>query len=230
MFIKDGIYRSIKPQVALPIAEGTVLTINGLAATADTAYGIVPANITAISPTNQIYVAVSGTIDLKDPANKAVSFSEDMIKALGKDFNFVPAEEYPDRPIPPIEAGDSGKVLTAGDDGQASWQTLASDNPIKTAYATGTATAAEDRIIVQTNLTVADLLWDPISDRQITPVIVALPEFSLTSPYYSYEEGTHFYLASNFMAESYKVGSFDVHAISDQQDPQQHVVFMAVLR
>lgn len=119
MYIKDGIYRSIKPQVALPIAEGTVLTINGLAATADTAYGIVPTNVTALSPTKQIYVAVSGTIDLKDPANKAVSFSQDMIKALGRDFNFVPAEEGSSG-LPEITESDVGKVLEATENG-AEW-------------------------------------------------------------------------------------------------------------
>lgn len=118
MYIKDGIYKSIKAAVSTPITAGTVLTINGLEATAATAYGIVPETINVLPPTGRIYVAIGGTIDLTDPANKGITISKEMQKAL-VDIDFVP-EPPAESGLPEITEGDVGKVLKATENG-AEW-------------------------------------------------------------------------------------------------------------
>lgn len=95
MFIKDGVYREIDVKVDAPIAEGTILTFGGTLAAEDAsdAFGIVPENIYVLPPTKKTRVVIGGTIDLDDPANKGVEFSEAVVNALGADINFVPAAE-----------------------------------------------------------------------------------------------------------------------------------------
>ena len=95
MFIKDGVYREIDVKVDAPIAEGTILTFGGTLAAEDAsdAFGIVPENIYVLPPTKKTRVVIGGTIDLDDPANKGVTFSDAVVKALGMDINFVPAAE-----------------------------------------------------------------------------------------------------------------------------------------
>lgn len=116
MYINNAIYKTIRPKgLTLPIVEGQVLTAGGAAANEDgsDAYCIVPETISNIAPTGLIYVAVGGTIDLSSDANKNVVFSDAMIKALGKDFNFVLASETPDPvpELPVVTSDDNGDVL-----------------------------------------------------------------------------------------------------------------------
>jgi len=96
MFIKDGVYRNVDISgLTAPILEGTVLTATGAIAAADgsDAFGIVPENIFVMPPTKMTRVAIGGTIDMQDPANKDIDFTENIIKALGRDINFIPAAE-----------------------------------------------------------------------------------------------------------------------------------------
>lgn len=96
MFIKDGTYRSVDVSgLTAPILEGTVLTSAGAVAAADgsDAFGIVPETVFVMPPTKMINVVIGGTIDLQDPANANVEFTDDIINALGGDINFIPAAE-----------------------------------------------------------------------------------------------------------------------------------------
>lgn len=116
MFIKDGVYREIDVKVDAPIAEGTILTFGGTLAAEDAsdAFGIVPENIYVLPPTKKTRVVIGGTIDLDDPANKGVEFSEAVVNALGADINFVPAAEAGGggAELPAATSADEGKVLT----------------------------------------------------------------------------------------------------------------------
>ena len=104
MFIKNATYKTISTEgQTFPIAEGAI--IKG---------GIVPQTVDIDPPTHRISVAIGGTIDLRSDANKNVSFTDEQIKALGADFNFIPAKEIADpvKELPEIGSGDAGKVLT----------------------------------------------------------------------------------------------------------------------
>ncbi len=92
MYIENVTLKSVPADsLVLPVEEGTILTKNGtVPADLSQAYGIVPQKITNIPPTKRIYLAVAGTIDLK---LNNVSFTEEEMQALGKDFNFVPGDE-----------------------------------------------------------------------------------------------------------------------------------------
>lgn len=92
MYIENVTLKSVPADsLVLPVEEGTILTKNGtIPADLSQAYGIVPQKITNIPPTKKIYLAVAGTIDLK---LNNVSFTEEEMQALGKDFNFVPGDE-----------------------------------------------------------------------------------------------------------------------------------------
>lgn len=92
MYIENVTLKSVPADsLALPVEEGTILTKNGtIPADLSQAYGIVPQKITNIPPTKKINLAVAGTIDLK---LNNVSFTEEEMQALGKDFNFVPGDE-----------------------------------------------------------------------------------------------------------------------------------------
>lgn len=122
MFIKDGVYRDVDISgLTAPILEGTVLTATGAIAAADgsDAFGIVPENIFVMPPTKMTRVAIGGTIDLQDPANSDVVFSEDIINALGADINFVPAAEasqtVQDGSITEAKFSDALKIKTIKD-------------------------------------------------------------------------------------------------------------------
>lgn len=126
MFIKDGVYREIDVKVDAPIAEGTILTFGGALAAEDAsdAFGIVPENIYVLPPTKKIRVAIGGTIDLDDPANKGVEFSEAIVNALGADINFVPAAEAGGgggSDLPEYSSTDAGKALVVDEEGNLSW-------------------------------------------------------------------------------------------------------------
>lgn len=87
MYIQNVIVKSIKSDgLSFPLPEGSVVTVGGVT-------GIVPTTLNVRPATNRIYVAVAGTIDMTSDANKGVTFTEEQIKALGGDFNFVPAVE-----------------------------------------------------------------------------------------------------------------------------------------
>lgn len=92
MYIENVTLKSVPADsLVLPVEEGTILTKNGtIPADLSQAYGIVPQKITNIPPTKKIYLAVAGTIDLK---LNNVSFTEEEMQALGRDFNFVPGDE-----------------------------------------------------------------------------------------------------------------------------------------
>lgn len=110
MYIQNVIVKSIKSDgLSFPLPEGSVVTVGGVT-------GIVPTTIDVRPATNRIYVAVAGTVDLTSDANKGVAFTDEQIKALGGDFNFVPAVEVPSY-LPTFTGDDVGKVLTVGEDG-----------------------------------------------------------------------------------------------------------------
>lgn len=101
MFIKNATYKSIPTEgLSFPLAEGAI--ISG---------GIVPETAALAPPTGRVYIAVGGTIDLTSEANKNVSFTNEQIRALGGDFNFVPAEEAKSA-LPAVSVADNGDVLT----------------------------------------------------------------------------------------------------------------------
>lgn len=108
MYIKNATYKTVPTgSLSFPLAEGAVVTAGGVT-------GIVPENLAAAGPTAQIYVAVGGTIDLTSEANKGVSFTDAQIKALGSDFNFVPASE---KELPTPTLADAGKVVAVNETG-----------------------------------------------------------------------------------------------------------------
>lgn len=124
MYIKDAIYRSVSPNPNLyPISAGAVLTATGAMAGDDGsgAYGIVPQTVATPAATGLLSVAIAGTIDLEDPANADVSFSDAVMAAL-HEINFVPAQETASVPVP--AAADSGKVPMAGDNGTVAWTSV----------------------------------------------------------------------------------------------------------
>ncbi len=87
MFIQNAVLKSINAEgLSFPLAEGSVVSAGGVT-------GIVPTTLNVRPATNRIYVAVAGTVDLTSDANKGVTFTDEQIKALGGDFNFVPAME-----------------------------------------------------------------------------------------------------------------------------------------
>lgn len=99
MFIKNATYKTISTEgQSFPIAEGTIIS-----------NGIVPQTIEVDPATHRISVAIGGTIDLSSPANKNVSFTAEQMKALGGDFNFVPAEEAKSE-LPAVSDADNGDV------------------------------------------------------------------------------------------------------------------------
>ena len=134
MYIQNSILKPVKVNPSLiPIAEGTVLTLGGNVATGSDAYGIVPQKVEVMPITGTINVAVSGRVDLTSPANKGVEISDEIKKAL-IDIDFVPfAESGSGFEVPTPEAEDDGKVLTASNDGTASWQTPSGGVPPYTA-------------------------------------------------------------------------------------------------
>lgn len=104
MFIANATYKTISTEgQTFPIAEGTIIS-----------NGIVPQTIDIEPPTHRISVAVGGTIDLTSEANKGVSFTDEQIKALGSDFNFVPASE---KELPTPKLADAGKVVAVNETG-----------------------------------------------------------------------------------------------------------------
>ena len=110
MFINNAIYKAIPTaSLTFPLSEGVVVTVGGVT-------GIVTENVAQASPTATIYIAVGGTIDLRSEANKGVSFTDAQIKALGSDFNFVPASES-EKELPPPALSDAGKVVTVNETG-----------------------------------------------------------------------------------------------------------------
>ena len=115
--------------------------------------------------------------------------------------------------VPTPAEVDSGKVLTAGADGTASWKTPSGGGlQAFTIYATGAAQENSGNILVPTNLTsqVASTLFDSDTGRQLVPAFIAMPEFSGTSPYYTYENGTKFYLETELGSTQHDVGSYNV--------------------
>ncbi len=110
MYIKNATYKAVPTGgMSFPITEGTVVTAGGVT-------GIVTENLSAAGPTAMIYVAVGGTIDLRSEANKGVSFTDEQVKALGSDFNFIPASEAPESELPAYTAADENKILSLGKD------------------------------------------------------------------------------------------------------------------
>ena len=123
MFIKNATYKTISTEgQTFPIAEGAIIS-----------NGIVPQTIDIEPPTHRISVAIGGTIDLNSDANKNVSFTDEQIKALGSDFNFVPAAESSGgTDLPDYDTSDNGKVLTVDGTGSTAelvWATPAAELP-----------------------------------------------------------------------------------------------------
>lgn len=114
MYIQNATYKAVPTgNLTFPIAEGSIVTAGGVT-------GIVTENLAAATPTAMIYIAIGGTIDLKSEANKNVFFTDEQIAALGSDFNFVPAEEKPEKnELPAYTAEDAGKMLTVNNSGNA---------------------------------------------------------------------------------------------------------------
>lgn len=114
MEIRNAIYKTVPVRnLTFPLAAGTVVTAGGTLANSDgsDAYGIVPETVALLPLTKRLYVAVAGTIDL---ATCGATFTDTMIKALGEDFNFVPAKEEHEPPapeLPTVSSTDNGKIL-----------------------------------------------------------------------------------------------------------------------
>lgn len=113
MFIQNAVLKSISAEgLTFPLSEGSVVSVGGVT-------GIVPTTLGVRPATNRIYVAVAGTIDMTSDANKGVTFTDEQIKALGGDFNFVPAVESGGDL--PSTSGKSGKVLSVNSSGELEW-------------------------------------------------------------------------------------------------------------
>lgn len=118
--------------------------------------------------------------------------------------------------IPSVpEAGDSNKVWTAGSDGTADWKKIP-ENPIKILYATGTATVSGEALLIPTNLTMDDIVFDDTTGRQITVLIVALPQITTPGTDYTYEDVTQFHLVRD-ITDQYTVGSYTFIIFPDSQ-------------
>lgn len=100
--------------------------------------------------------------------------------------------------VPTPEAADSGKVLTAGADGTASWQTASGGGTSAVmVYATGVGTYSEnDGWALPINKTAQELYtawgwpWEGSSHdfTNAAPVYVLIPTADYSSPYYTYED------------------------------------------
>ena len=117
--------------------------------------------------------------------------------------------------VPTPAAGDSGKVLTAGADGTGSWADAPKELPASLGTAgqvltvnagatgvewatpsggggvlvmkcTGTGEETADGILVPLDTSIADLM---AATSSFTPVFVAIPAYTDTSPYYNYQSG-----------------------------------------
>ena len=109
MYIQNATYKAIPTgSLSFPITQGSVVTAGGVT-------GIVTEGIAVAPPTAQIYIAVGGTIDMTSPANKGVTFTDEELKALGGDFNFVPIREAGASDLPEVDNSDNGDVLAVVD-------------------------------------------------------------------------------------------------------------------
>jgi hypothetical protein len=114
MFIQNAVYKAVHTDgLTFPLAEGTVITVGDVT-------GIVPENIALAAPTGLIYLATGGTIDLTSEANAGVTFTDEQLKELGGDFNFIPLTEAGGSSLPSYTSADIGKVLTVGEDAEHS--------------------------------------------------------------------------------------------------------------
>lgn len=189
MYIENVTLKSVPADsLILPVEEGTILTQNGtIPADLSQAYGIVPQKITNIPPTKRIYLAVAGTIDLK---LNNVSFTEEEMQALGKDFNFVPGDEGGGNPNR-VETITGTLASPFGDLGSEFSEALLSNNANAllgvdaTALGFGTivypllATGSEQIIAVITNIQ-----DDSCNDSEARWAINHLGDFTLTYAYW----------------------------------------------
>lgn len=113
MYIQNAIYKSIPVgSLSLPVAAGTIVTINGnLATSAKNAFGIVPETITNFPPTGRIRVAVAGQIDLTQIKDVDLVSK---IEWLRGDFNLVPVEEIA---LPAMTSQSKNMLLSANPSG-----------------------------------------------------------------------------------------------------------------
>ena len=201
MYIKDAIYKPVKLKAPLPLAEGTVLTLGGNIANEDgsDAYGIVAQRVTNLPPSGKINIAVSGTIDLTE--NK-VTFTDNMIHGL-HEFNFVPYQESSGGgSFPTPTEDDNGKVLTAGADGTASWQTASGGGGGVVIKFTGTATySAQDASWECGVDKTAAEIEACFSASTAAPLYLLLPDLTTDSPYYDYSLPT-----ANKLLPAYNLG------------------------
>lgn len=86
--------------------------------------------------------------------------------------------------------------------------------------AVGEATLDNTTIVMQTNKTITDIqaLYDPVTMAQTQPVFLCLPKVDdEEAPYYSYQGGQTFVMASTGGGGSYNVGNYNYWLDFDQQ-------------
>ena len=131
--------------------------------------------------------------------------------------------------VPAPAAEDSGKVLTAGADGTASWRTAGGGGGgFLIMYGTGTGLTNQGSVIVPTNLSMTDLAAITDESGRITqPIFACVPTIAVASPYYDYESGGYWHLIENITtAESWDVGGFMTCSIA--ANPGTNEVFFAL--
>lgn len=101
--------------------------------------------------------------------------------------------------VPTPTPEDSGKVLTAGADGTASWQTAGGGGDFLLIYATGGTTPETGVIVYTTNVSLAEVeACFNASGVQTKPIFVFYPHPTESSPYFDYVEYSgEMYMADN---------------------------------
>lgn len=133
-----------------------------------------------------------------------------------------------DAALPTPAAADSGKVLTAGADGSASWQTASGGGGLLIMYGTGTGVTNQGSVIVPTNVSVADLAAITDASGRITqPIFACVPTIAVASPYYDYESGGYWHMVENITTqETWDVG--DLMTCSIAINPGTNEVFFVL--
>ncbi|MBP5302020.1 MAG: hypothetical protein J6Y88_02085, partial [Bacteroidales bacterium] len=163
-----------------------------------------------------------GTIDLTSEANNGVSFTDAQIKALGSDFNFVPASE---KELPTPTLADAGKVVAVNETG-TEYELVESGGALLVLCEGEAEYVSEDYLWrIPTNATITE-----INDamRVGRGVNVMIPYVFDSSPYYEYRiegsftilsvfssgpNGADLAMPSNYNVDNITGGDFDVDEI-----------------
>ena len=176
-----------------------------------------PEELTPVIREEEYLAAIAGQdVTPPDPATR----KEEWLDAIADHVDAL------DSVLPAPAAADSGKVLTAGADGTASWQTAGGGFLIM--YGTGTGQTNQGSTIVPTNVSVTDLAAISDESGRITqPIFACVPTIAVASPYYDYESGGYWHMVENITTqETWDVGGLMTCSIAI--NPSTNEVFFAL--